>query len=91
MSMGQVTVGPRVEFRTDHYPRLRVRDPELGEDRFVYLHRLTAYAHGLIDDLWAPVDVHHINCDGWDNRPENLEALERWEHAEKEAQVANLR
>lgn len=88
--MGQVTVGPRVEFRTDHYPRIRVYDPLKGQDRFVYLHRLTAYAHGLIDDLWEPVDVHHINCDGWDNMPGNLEALSRWEHAEKEPQVANL-
>lgn len=89
--MGQVTVGPRVEFRTDHYPRLRVWDPEKGEDRFVYLHRLYAYAHGLIDDLWAPVDVHHRDCDRWNSMPENLEGIARWEHAAREPQVRNLR
>lgn len=84
------TVGPRVEFPPDHYPRIRVWHPEKGRDVFLYLHRCSAYAHGLIDDLWEEVDVHHLDCDRWNSRPENLEALDREAHAEREPHVSNL-
>jgi hypothetical protein len=36
------------------------------------------------------MDVHHKDCDGWNNHPDNLEAVPRWEHAEREPHVANL-
>lgn len=88
---GQVTVGPRVEFRVGFYPRLRVWHSEEQRDVFLYLHRLTAYAHGYIDDLWAEVDIHHDDCDPWNNRPANLEPLERERHAQREPHVGNLR
>lgn len=87
--MASVVVGPRVEFDTAHYPRIRVWDGE--RDHYLYLHRLTAYAHGLINDLWAPVDVHHVDCDGWNNDPLNLEAIPRHEHQEIEPHVGNLK
>lgn len=69
--MSSVTVGPRVEFDPDHYPRLRVYDARAGHDRYVYLHRLAAYAHGEISSLWDSRHVHHKNGDGWNNRPGN--------------------
>lgn len=85
-------VGPRVEFDPDHYPRIRVWDPRAGHDRYIYLHRLTAYAHGIIDDLWEPVDVHHIDGDGWNScDPLNLERKTRDEHIAVEPHVANLK
>lgn len=89
------TVGCRVEFQVSdgqprHYPRIRVWDPRAGKDRYLYLHRLTLYAHGEIDDLWGEWDGHHIDGDGWNNRPENLEAVTREEHAEREPHVSNL-
>lgn len=87
-----VNVGPRVEFAPGHYPRIRAWDSEQKQDKYLYLHRLTAYAHGIIDDLWAPVDIHHKNADGWCNLPpSNLEALPRWAHQEIEPHVGNLK
>ncbi|MHB9287399.1 hypothetical protein ACKVMT_10230 [Halobacteriales archaeon Cl-PHB] len=75
-------VGPRIEFDPDHYPRLRVWDSEAGKDRYVYLHRLTAFAHGVIDDLWAPQHVHHVDHDRWNSIPENLEARDPAKHGD---------
>lgn len=74
------TVGPRVEFDTDGYVRLRAYDSRAGHDRYLYLHRVTAYAHGEIDSLWADVDVHHRDRDRWHNQPENLEGRDPIEH-----------
>jgi hypothetical protein len=82
---------PRLEFRTDHYPRIRVYDPDVGHDRFLYLHRCTAFAHGVIDSIFEPVDVHHSEPDKWDSRPVNLERRERHRHAEIEPHVRNLK
>lgn len=73
-----VVVGPRVEFSPAHYPRLRVWDGE--RDHYVYLHRLTAYAYGMIDSLWSDDEVHHIDHDGWNNCPENLQAQAAVDH-----------
>lgn len=88
-------VGPRVEFQHDerprHYPRIRVYDPRAGKDRYLYLHRLTLYAQGEVEDLWGSWHGHHKDADGWNNRPENLEAVDPEEHERHEPQVANLR
>jgi len=55
-----------------------------GEDRtnlIVYVHRLLAIAeHGF--DAVADVDVHHCNGVPWDNRPENIELMDKAEHAQ---------
>ncbi|QIO21344.1 hypothetical protein G9465_02805 [Haloarcula sp. JP-L23] len=72
---------PRVEFDLDHYPRVRVWDPNAGHDRYLYLHRLTAYAHGEIDDLWSDLHIHHVDEDRWNNQPGNLEARPPEEHS----------
>lgn len=79
-----VNVGPRVEFCPSHYPRLRVWDGE--RDHYVYLHRLVAYAHGMIDSLWAGDEIHHDDHDGWNNRPENLFAEEPSAHSRYHAE-----
>jgi hypothetical protein len=78
-----VTVGPRIGFDPDRYVRLRVRCPEQGKDRVVYLHRLTAYAHGKLDALRFaddPREVHHLDGDKWNNDPDNLQAREPEDH-----------
>lgn len=74
------TVGPRVEFDLGHYPRLRVWNPDTQQDCYLYLHRLTAFAQGQIEDLTDDRHVHHVDGDRWNNRPENLEALTPEEH-----------
>lgn len=86
-----VTFGPRVEFRVGKYPRLRVWDSEEQRDHYLYLHRLTAYAHGEMDSLWNAKEVNHIDKDSWNNHPENLEAVTREEHEQKEPHVSNLK
>lgn len=75
------TVGPRVEFDLDGYVRLRVWDAEAGRDRYIYLHRLVAFATGEIDSLAAEEHAHHLNGDRWDNRHENIEARGPAAHA----------
>jgi len=75
-----VTVGPRVEFDLDHYPRIRVWDPRAGKERYVYLHRLALFAQGEVDDLWGSWQGHHEDGDRWNNDPENLAALDPGEH-----------
>lgn len=82
---------PRLEFRTDHYPRIRVYDPNVGHDRFLYLHRCTAFAHEVIDSVFEPVDVHHDDSDRWNGSPVNLERRERDEHSKEEPHVGNLK
>ena len=77
-----VIVGSRIEFDIEHYPRIRAWDSEVGHDRYLYLHRLVAYAHGEIDDLWTDLEVHHVDHDRWNNQPENLEAREPEPHAD---------
>lgn len=81
-------LGPRLEFDPDHYPRIRVWDSRAGHDRYVYLHRLTAYAHGRIDSLWSELHIHHKNHDRWDNRPTNLEARHPADHGRYHGGVA---
>lgn len=78
--MSTFTTDPRIEFDTDGHIRLRAYDGERGGDRYLYLHRLVAYAHGEIDSLQDHRHVHHENDDKWDNRPENLTAMEPDEH-----------
>lgn len=73
-------VGPRVEFDLDHYPRIRVWDSDEQRDHYLYLHRLTAFAHGEIDDLWSSLHVHHVDEDKWNNDPQNLEARPPADH-----------
>jgi hypothetical protein len=49
----------------------------------VRLHRLIAVAHGKLapSEMWnTDIVVHHKNGHGLDNRPENIEVMERGEH-----------
>jgi len=80
--MSSVTVGPRVEFDPDHYPRLRVWDSRAEQDRYLYLHRLAAFAHDEIDGLWSELHIHHEDHDRWNNRPENLQAVKPQSHSD---------
>lgn len=62
--MGQVTCWPRVEFRDDFYPR--IRHTEDGDEWWFYLHRLTAFAQGLIGHPFAEKEypVADLAADG---------------------------
>ncbi|MFB6137531.1 MAG: HNH endonuclease [Halobacteriaceae archaeon] len=79
---GSFTVGPRVEFDLDGYVRIRAWDADRGHDRYLYLHRLAAYAHGELEDLHASDHVHHSDGDRWNNDPANLEARDPVGHGE---------
>lgn len=70
----------RVDFNPDHYPRIRVYDPDSGVDKQIYLHRLVAYAHGIIESPFSDKHVHHIDGDKWNNWPENLNAKSPGDH-----------
>lgn len=50
-----------------------VEPDENGRYKAIYVHRLVAYAHGIIDDLYAPYDINH-NCHAWVNNPDTLTA-----------------
>lgn len=69
--------------------------PLAGNDGYVLLHRLVAWACGMFPEGVDPstVHVHHINHNKLDNRPANLEALPAVEHKrrhlEEEGTVAN--
>lgn len=52
--------------------------PTAMADGYAREHRMVAWDHGILTDLAN--DVHHINGDKTDNRPENLEQLDRSEH-----------
>lgn len=77
--MSTITCRPRIEFNTEGYVRIRAYTAEHGS-ACLYLHRLTAYAHGVLAEPWEERDVHHADHDRWNNRPENLEAREPTEH-----------
>jgi len=57
-----------------------------GSRKVIYVHQLTAIAHGADPDkIFNGYDVHHQNEVQWDNRPENLEVIEHGEHRKKHA------
>lgn len=60
--------------------------PEAFADGYVLEHRKVAH------DTWGPIpegyDVHHINHDRQDNRPENLRVVSRSQHASDHARAA---
>jgi hypothetical protein len=73
---------------TDGRGHRRWRNPD-PTGKPVYVHRLVAVAHGVIDpeDTFDPnVDIHHLSRVPWDNRPTNLVALSRTEHAQRHAE-----
>ncbi len=67
--------------RVYHYPRRKMPDhPLAGPDGLVYIHRLVAYEK--LGRLLRPDEqVHHLNGDTQDNRPENIIICSRQEHA----------
>jgi len=68
--------GERVAYRTDSRG-YEVCDPQ---DGFVQIHRLVAVAHHGLEAVAGGV-VHHMNGIPWDNRPVNLEVMDRSSHA----------
>jgi len=67
-----------------------VIDPDAprAQARKVAVHRLVAYAYGMIDILDSPLEVDHVNRCKTDNRPANLEAVEPEEHGRRTRQRA---
>lgn len=68
----------------DGRERVRFYDSQEGRERYVFLYRLTAVAHGKLDSLADRRHIHHINGVPWDDRPENLEAVEPADHPKDE-------
>lgn len=60
--------------------RERIRVYHDGRERYVYLYRLTAVAHGILEGLGDDRIVHHENGIPWDDRPANLEAYPAEDH-----------
>lgn len=52
-----------------------------GSNPLVAHHRLLAYAWGVIDSLYAPVEIDHKRAVGWLNIEDNLQAVEPSEHS----------
>lgn len=49
--------------------------------RYVSVHRLAAYAWGILETMDDPREVHHLKEIGWFNAEENLVALPPEDHA----------
>ena len=60
------------------------------KDGQVYEHRLIAAQHMMGRCLYAWEEVHHLNHNKQDNRPENLEILSKADHAFKNSDVKTL-
>lgn len=78
---GSVTLG-NVQWGPDRYPSLWLYID--GDEYSFMLHRLSAYAHGIVDHPRFdedPREVHHKDEDKWNSHPDNLEALEPRDHA----------
>lgn len=48
---------------------------------YVAVHRLLAVAEHGFDAVGPDVDVHHSNGVPWDNRPSNIELIDKGKHA----------
>lgn len=83
--------GVRLEFDTEGYIRYRVWEPAEERDFYLYEHRLHAYAHGVMESVFDPVDVHHVDGDTWRNTSENIEEKPRDAHAAEQPHVGNLK
>lgn len=70
----------RVPFGTGGQGYERWELSDLGEKTTIQVHRLVAVAEYGLEEV-AGKDVHHKNGIGWDNRPENIEVLDRAEHS----------
>ena len=94
-NMADVPTGPdpsKYRASVSHYfneGREKVYTYYQGEQYFAYVHRLTKVAHcgieafyddGDGDDEGTEMVVHHQNAHSLDNRPENLEVMEKEEH-----------
>lgn len=65
---------------------------ECWDARPVYVHRLVAYAHGVIDSMTDPRHVHHVDSGRhWVNSPENLKAVDPDEHGSHHLNGTRLR
>jgi hypothetical protein len=76
ITAGDVIWGP------NRYPMVRVRED--GKHYYFLLHRLVAYAHGIIDHPRFerdPREIHHVDEDKWNSNPDNLEAHTPEQHA----------
>lgn len=72
------------------YRLLRIDGEESpdGRPRYVAVHRLVAYAHGELESLAQPLEVHHRDGLKGMNGPANLEALTPREHGQVTRQEA---
>jgi len=65
---------------------------EDGQNYSVYVHRLVACAHGMIEpsEVYSgETDIHHKNGNHWINSPENLQSVTPEEHQQIHSDSAN--
>ncbi len=74
----------KVPIRTGNRGYVRVQEESFGEMNRFQLHRLIAVAeYGY--DVVVENDIHHKNEIKWDNRPSNLEPIEKERHGRRHA------
>lgn len=59
-----------------------------GTQHGVRVHRLACVAEYGIEEVKG-MDVHHVNCVPWDNRPENYKLMTRSQHSQHHANEQN--
>jgi len=66
-------------------------DADRAEAPRISHHRVIAYAHGELSELWVPLEVDHLTPVPWLSYVENLEAVTPEEHGRRTRERASRR